>query len=81
MSKTPLRRRARIGKYTLEKKLGSGSFASVWQARDAVEHRRVALKIAHPQVIEEWGREAIEREARIASRLHHPNIVAVRNAD
>ena len=29
----------------------------------------------------EWGRSEIEKEARIASRLHHPNIVAVRNAD
>jgi serine/threonine protein kinase len=77
----PLRRRARLGKYTLERRLGAGGFASVWQARDAIEHRRVALKIAHPQVIEEWGRDAVEHEARIASRLHHPNIVAVRNAD
>ena len=76
-----LRRSSRLGKYSLERKLGSGSFATVWQARDLVENRRVALKIAHPDVIEEWGRDAVEHEARIASRLDHPNIVAVRNAD
>jgi serine/threonine-protein kinase len=41
----------------------------------------VALKVAHPDVVKEWGRAAIEHEARIASRLHHPGIVEVRNAD
>jgi serine/threonine-protein kinase len=41
----------------------------------------LALKIIHPGVVEEWGRQAIEKEARIASRLDHPNVVAVRNAD
>jgi serine/threonine protein kinase len=76
-----LRRSSRLGKYSLEKKLGSGSFATVWQARDLVENRRVALKIAHPLVIEEWGRTSVEHEARIASRLQHRNIVTVRNAD
>jgi serine/threonine protein kinase len=76
-----LRRSSRIGKYSIEKKLGSGSFATVWQARDLVENRRVALKVAHSDVIDEWGPEAVEHEARIASRLSHPNIVTVRNAD
>jgi serine/threonine-protein kinase len=70
-----------LGKYRLERRLGRGSFASVWKARDTVEKRHVALKIIAPQVEEDWGRDGIEREARIASRLSHPNVVAVRNAD
>jgi serine/threonine-protein kinase len=61
--------------------LGRGAFAEVWGARDTVEKRSVALKIALPEVVAEFGRDAIEREARIASRLVHPHIVAVRNAD
>jgi len=81
MPPASLRKSSHLGKYTLEKKLGSGSFATVWQARDMVENRRVALKVAHPQVIDDWGPEAVEHEARMASRLAHPNIVAVRNAD
>ena len=51
----PLRRGTKLGKYRLERKLGKGSFASVWKARDTVEKRPVALKIAFPELVEEWG--------------------------
>jgi serine/threonine-protein kinase len=76
-----LRRGVRLGKYRLDKRLGRGAFADVWKARDVVETRDVALKIALESVVEEHGREALEREARIATRLSHPNVVAIRNAD
>ncbi|MEE8558197.1 MAG: serine/threonine-protein kinase [Myxococcota bacterium] len=76
-----LRPGARLGKYRLGRRLGRGAFAEVWQARDTVENRKVALKVAFPEVIEQWGRNAVEREARIASRLDHPHVVGVRNAD
>jgi serine/threonine-protein kinase len=76
-----LRRGTRLGKYRLERRIDRGSFAEVWKARDMVEDRIVALKVMHPGAVEDWGRPAIEKEARIASRLDHPNIVHVRNAD
>ncbi len=76
-----LRRGSQVGKYKLERKLGAGAFATVWKARDTVEHRRVALKIALSSVIEEYGRAELEREARLWVRLSHPNIVGIRNAD
>lgn len=75
------RRGSRIGKYRLERRLGEGGSAVVWQARDTVEGRRVALKIVLPSVVEEFGRNAVEAEARIAARLEHPRIARVRNAD
>jgi serine/threonine-protein kinase len=78
---TVLRKGSRLGKYRLDRRLDRGGFAEVWKARDTVEGRDVALKVALPEAVEEWGREEIEREARIASALHHPNVVAVRNAD
>ena len=36
MPPATLRRGTRLGKYHLEKRLGAGSFATVWQARDTV---------------------------------------------
>lgn len=74
-------RGARLGKYRLERRLGEGASASVWRARDTVEGRRVALKIVLPGVVQEFGRAAIEAEARIAARLEHPCVVGIRNAD
>ncbi len=81
MSPAPLRKGSRLGKYRLEQKIGRGAFASVWKARDTVENRRVALKVAFPEMVEEYGRKALEHEARVASRLSHPGIAAVHNAD
>jgi len=78
---TTLRRGSRLGKYKLEKRLGQGAFADVWRARDTVVRQPVALKIVHEAVVAEWGRDPIEHEARLASRLTHPNIVSVLNAD
>ena len=76
-----LRRGTRLGKYRLERRLGRGSFAEVWKARDRVEQRDVALKVALPERINGFERAELEREARIASQLSHPNVLAVRNAD
>jgi serine/threonine-protein kinase len=81
MASIRLRRGSRLGKYRLERRIGEGAFAAVWRARDTVENRPVALKIVGPAQVAEWGRDAIAHEARIATRLSHPNIVAVRNAD
>jgi len=76
-----LRRGTRLGKYRLESRLGSGSFAEVWKATDGVVRQTVALKVVHQEMVREWGRNEIEHEARLASRLHHPNIVGILNAD
>jgi len=81
MADRVFRRGSSLGKYRLERRIGQGAFASVWRARDTVEHRLVALKIALPAAVLEFGRSRLEREARIATRLQHRNIVAVFNAD
>ena len=55
-----LRRGTRLGKYRLERQLGKGAFSEVFAARDTVEGRRVALKIAFGWVVREFGRDAME---------------------
>lgn len=81
MAGRALRRGVLLGKYRLEQRLGRGSFSEVWKARDTVENRSVALKVAFPEIVKEWGRAHLEHEARIASRLSHPHVVGIRNAD
>lgn len=76
-----LRRGTKLGKYRLERLLGRGAFSDVWKARDTVENHPVALKVALPESVDTYSRDALEQEARIASSLHHPNIVAIYNAD
>jgi hypothetical protein len=76
-----LRRGTRLGKYRVERSIGKGAFSEVFAARDTVEGRRVALKVAFDWVVREFGRAEMEVEARIACSLSHPNVVATRNAD
>src|SRR5688572_849009 len=66
------------GQFVLERLQGYGSMGRVYAARDAVQQRLVAAKILHRQLA---GNPALvsrfEREARLARRLDHPNIVAI----
>ncbi|MCR9096242.1 MAG: serine/threonine-protein kinase [bacterium] len=71
----------RLGKYRLDGRLGEGGSATVWRARDTVEGRSVALKVALPALVDEFGREAVEAEARLSARLDHPRILRLCNAD
>jgi len=76
-----LRKGGKLGKYQLEKRLGTGGFAEVWRAMDTVERRRVALKIAFSVAVESSARARLEHEARVLVRLRHPHIQDTRNAD
>lgn len=66
------------GRYTLLERLGSGGMATVWQARDRVLNRPVAVKILHEGLAQDPSfAERFRREARNAASLSHPNIVTV----
>ncbi|MCW5612378.1 MAG: HDOD domain-containing protein [Rubrivivax sp.] len=69
-----------LGRFALLRELGRGAQARVWLAHDARLDREVALKLLDP------GADAIAvsqwlHEARAVSRLTHPNIVPVFEAD
>src|SRR6201986_2783040 len=66
-----------LGRYRLQRRLGTGAFATVWQAHDQRLGRDVAIKILPRERVAE-GR--FEREARVAARLAHPGIVTLYEA-
>jgi serine/threonine-protein kinase len=70
-----------LGKYRLKRCLGTGGACEVWEARDSVEGIWVALKIPLEDINGHRDNEALLREVRAVSRLRHPNILAVKNAD
>jgi tetratricopeptide (TPR) repeat protein len=68
---------AKVGRYLLLGKTGNGGMGVVYAAYDPELHRKVALKILHPQYQHERARERLIGEARALARLDHPNIVKV----
>lgn len=72
---------AHFGRYTLVRRLGTGGMADVYLARvrgEAGFEKTVALKIMKPEIASIPGAlEHLLDEARLASRLDHPNIVQV----
>ena len=71
---TPL---SKIGKYELEQYLG-GTMAHVYRGTDTVLGRRVAVKLlSDAGMSDAEARERFLQEARLASSIHHENIIGV----
>ncbi|MGE5231101.1 MAG: serine/threonine-protein kinase [Deltaproteobacteria bacterium] len=71
-------RRALGDDYELLGQLGQGGFGRVYRVRDLHLEREVALKVLHPLLTQEPAvLERFRREAQLAARLNHPNIVNI----
>ncbi len=71
-------RRALGDDYELLELLGSGGFGRVYRVRDLHLEREVALKVLHPSLTQDPEVvERFRREAQLAARLSHPNIVQI----
>ncbi len=71
-------RRALGDDYELLGELGSGGFGRVYRVRDLHLERIVALKVLHPTLIQDPPVvERFRREAQLAARLNHPNLVSI----
>jgi hypothetical protein len=65
-------------RYRLIRPIGSGGMAVVWEARDEVLNRTVAVKVlAGRHLGDPQARDLIRQEARAAASLSHPNIAQV----
>lgn len=71
-----------LGRFELRRVLGRGAQATVWLGFDPRLEREVAVKLMHPTAAADLSdaRQWLQ-EARSVSRLNHPNIVPVFEAD
>jgi serine/threonine protein kinase len=68
---------SRIGRYKIERALGTGSFGSVYLASDEQLHGPVAIKIVRPDRLAPGADDVFFAEARTVARLKHAGIVRV----
>lgn len=75
-----LRARQKLGKYRIERRISEGPIATVYEAVDTIHGLKVALKIPHESSMSEHFLADFKREARLAHRLEHTNILPIRDA-
>ena len=67
-----------VGDFLVESLLGEGSMARVFRATQVALRRPVALKVLEPSLLTpDESLTRFQREAEVAARLEHPNIVPV----
>ncbi len=66
-------------RYRLTRQLGEGGMGQVFEARDTVLGRRVAVKLISPrhQLVDPQAVKRMFREARAAAKIRHDNVVEV----
>ena len=66
------------GRYSIDRELGRGGMGIVYLARDVQLDRPVAIKLLPPdRALDDQLRERFVREARMAAKLSHPNIIPI----
>ena len=70
-----LLRAALANHYTIERELGRGGMATVYQAEDLKHHRKVALKVLRPELSAVLGGERFLAEIRVTAGLQHPHLL------
>ena len=73
---------ALAGRYSIERELGRGGMGVVYLAREVRLDRPVARKLLPPALAAQPGpRARFLREARLAAKLSHPNIIPIHAVD
>jgi tetratricopeptide (TPR) repeat protein len=67
-------------RYSIERELGSGGMATVYLAEDPKHHRKVAVKVLHPELAAALGPERFLQEIEIAAGLTHPHILPLHDS-
>jgi serine/threonine-protein kinase len=70
------------GRYSIDREIGRGGMGVVYLAREVHLDRPVAIKLLPPERARDPElRERFLREARLAAKLSHPNIIPIHAAD
>jgi predicted Ser/Thr protein kinase len=70
------------GRYSIDRELGRGGMGIVYLARDVQLDRHVAIKLLPPdRAVDDAVRLRFVREARLAAKLSHPNIIPIYAVD
>ncbi|MGI8618084.1 MAG: protein kinase domain-containing protein, partial [Gemmatimonadaceae bacterium] len=64
-------------RYRIERELGAGGMATVYLAEDVRHHRKVAIKVLHPELSAVLGPERFLNEIELTANLQHPHILAL----
>ncbi|MEX2178144.1 MAG: protein kinase, partial [Gemmatimonadaceae bacterium] len=59
----------------IERELGQGGMATVYLAEDVKHHRKVAIKVLHPELSALLGPERFLKEIELTANLQHPHIL------
>ncbi len=62
-------------RYRIERELGQGGMATVYLAEDLRHHRKVAVKVIHPELAAVLGAERFLSEIHVTATLQHPHIL------
>ncbi len=67
-----------LGHYQITNQLGKGGMGEVYQAKDQILGRNVAIKVLPEEFAKDADRVArFQREAKVLASLNHPNIAAI----
>jgi eukaryotic-like serine/threonine-protein kinase len=64
-------------RYRIERELGQGGMATVYLAEDVRHHRKVAVKVVHPELTAVLGADRFLSEIHVTATLQHPHILAL----
>jgi serine/threonine-protein kinase len=67
-----------LDRYVVEEVLGAGAMGSVYRGHNRKLGRKVAIKVLHEHLVDDRSMLArFHREAKIAAKLQHPNVISV----